>query len=78
MDLGDNRLNDNGVLNLCEILQNNSKIKILNLSKNGLTEKCIKGIINLDKGNSLEEIYLQWNKINSLGGRELFTHIIEN
>ena len=69
---------DNTITVLNGILKKNT-IKILDLSKNCVTNTAIDKICQLiKKNNKVKELYLHWNQIGNEGAKNLFSALREN
>ncbi|CAD8076826.1 unnamed protein product [Paramecium sonneborni] len=79
LNLEDNQLGDLLAQELFKSMQKNNTVKLLNVSKNQITNASYPFIKQMIETNdSLEELYLHWNLIKGSGGAELFKALIPN
>jgi Ran GTPase-activating protein (RanGAP) involved in mRNA processing and transport len=79
LELEDNKLGDFNIVTLCKSLQKNRTLKVLNLSKNYISNRSVEYIAGLLDGSFyIEEMYLHWNQITNEGGKAIFTALLEN
>ena len=79
LNLEGNKLGDMNVLTLCDGLMINRTIRILNLSRNCLTNiSTLKLGLFLERNPPLKELYLYWNRIQGKGGCNLIQGLMKN
>lgn len=79
MNLEANKLGDSAVGLLCDGIAVNRSLKILNLSRNFLTNFCTEKLGGfLDQNNSLKQLFLYWNQIQGQGGNNILKGLSGN
>lgn len=78
LNLEDNKLGDEAVFELLNGLQMSKSLRVLNLSKNLLTDRVCGELKNILYRCSIYELYLHWNRINAKGGIEIFQSLKSN
>ena len=64
---------------LCDAIQQNSEIRLLNIAKNYLTNSCTEKLgATLEKNESIKELYLYWNQIQGAGGNNILKGLMSN
>ena len=59
-------------------LKNNTTLKVLNLSKNYLTEDIAKSLTHVLERSVVTELYLHWNLLKAPFGKLIFANLLEN
>ena len=78
LNLEDNKLGDYAILKLLEGISRNKSLRILNLSKNYITDRVCGELKNILDSNEIEELYLHWNLIKAQGGKDIFEGLKSN
>ncbi|KAL4456118.1 hypothetical protein ABPG74_014079 [Tetrahymena malaccensis] len=78
LNLEDNKLGDYAIIILLKGIMQNKSLKILNLSKNYITDKVCTDLKNILEQNELYELYLHWNLIKAQGGQMIFEGMKSN
>lgn len=78
LNLSDNRFSDDQVVMLCNSIALKPSIRVLNLSKNGLSDLTSEAMgVMISKAHSLTECYLSWNKFTQFGAHEIFSGVLK-
>lgn len=68
LNVEDNKLGDYAIKKLLKGVLANKTIRILNLSKNNLTNRICEDLKVILDSNELHELYLHWNVLTAPGG----------
>jgi hypothetical protein len=79
LNLEANNIGDQAAIEIFQTIQKNVYLKKLNLSKNNLTNLCTKALAEcITINDTLEELYLHYNKIQGDGAVILFKGLLKN
>jgi Ran GTPase-activating protein (RanGAP) involved in mRNA processing and transport len=78
LNLEDNKLGDYAILKLLEGISRNKSLRILNLSKNYISDRVCGELKNILDSNEIYELYLHWNLIKAQGGKDIFEGLKSN
>lgn len=74
----DNKLGDYAILTLLQGVENNKSLRVLNLSKNFISDRVCGSLQSILDSNELKELYLHWNLIRGVGGAQIFAGLKSN
>lgn len=71
LDLGGAYLRDSGIVLLCEILEGNSTVQRLDLSRNDLSASCVERLMRSLNKSGVQELDLKMNRLGTAGAISL-------
>lgn len=77
LNLEENMLGNQNVCTLLQALAKNRTLRVLNLSKNYLSEIIANDLRTVLEGGQLRELYLHWNQLKASFGKTIFQMLSE-